>query len=77
MPGPPCPSYAGDFDGDGINDMLINGSPSYLVFGGGARGFGRRLDLPSPAAPVDVNDDGVLDLVFTAQQTPGGAPAVT
>jgi hypothetical protein len=73
----PCPSYAGDFDGDGINDMLVNGAPSYVLFGDGSRGFGRRLDLPSAAFPVDVNNDGALDLVFTAVQTSGGPPAVT
>ncbi len=74
----PCnPSYVGDFDGDGINDVLVNGTTSYVLFGDGSRGFGRRLDLPSAAFAVDVNNDGALDLVFTAQQTPGGAPAVT
>ncbi len=74
----PCPSYAGDFDGDGISDMLVNGTMSYILFGDGSRGFGRRLDLPSAAfVAVDVNNDGALDLVFTAQQPPSGSPAVT
>jgi hypothetical protein len=75
----PCPEYdvdsdaVGDFDGDGINDILAyNGQTLpvhwYIVFGDGARGYGRRLDIPFATSnyilALDVNKDGVMDLVF-------------
>ncbi len=61
----------GDFDGDGQADFLTSGSdssgasfPGMIAFGDGARGFGRTLATPAiPLSPVDVNGDGVPDLV--------------
>ena len=73
----PCPSYVADFDGDGRTDLLVNGTGSYILFGDGARGFGRRLNLPSVAFAVDVNSDGATDLVMTGALPPSYQPVVT
>ena len=69
--GPQVPSPVfGDFDSDGQADFLLSGSstgsatPGMIVFGDGARGFGRSLATPAINFDVaDVNGDGVPDLL--------------
>ena len=61
-------SYVGDFDADCRPDLLANSTPSSIVFGDGARGFGRMLAPPGGGFVADLNHDGASDLLFTPVQ---------
>lgn len=78
-----------DINNNGINDLVFageghNGSPSLLMLGNGRGGFGQPLRLPvSPfgrrtfttdIAAVDINSDGLLDLVLLNTGTINGRP---
>lgn len=76
IPGSPATMLAaGDFDGDGLNDLLA--AAQGLVFraglGGGAFGPERVLAAGPPPAPgltvVDIESDGDLDVVFGGDRT--------
>jgi hypothetical protein len=61
-------SSFGDFDGDGQADFLDRQTDGTIAiaFGDGARGFGRSYSYSTPPKNwwiVDINEDGVSDLV--------------
>src|SRR5262252_5860602 len=58
----------GDFDGDGIVDLMVPTTDGIEVFRGDGKGsFGQEIVSPgiplTPSLAIDVNEDGVLDLV--------------
>jgi hypothetical protein len=61
-------SYLGDFDADCRPDLLANQTTTSIVFGDGARGFGRLLAVPGGGFAVDINRDGATDLLLTPVQ---------
>ncbi len=74
--GQPAGIAVGDFDGDGILDVVVThagGSGTITVFlGDGRGGFGAGIDSPSTTyatqvLAADLNGDGLADLVVTAQ----------
>lgn len=61
---------AADFDADGNLDVMICGSGTCsIVFGDGARHFGRARAIPESGRVADVNNDCVPDLVIVHRLT--------
>lgn len=79
-PAPAAPIFAGDFNGDGNQDILALGSPSssstndYLYLGHGDGSFALPIPVPNAGSPylqgigttaIDVNNDLRDDVVWT------------
>ena len=60
------PDQLADFDGDGINDLVVTGGGDILLFRGDGRGGFSLLDrIPAPMSGIDVgdlNNDGLTDI---------------
>lgn len=73
----------GDFNEDGISDVVLSGYKHFALFESKAAGEFKTSTYPIfdpvelgsevPAAPMDVNQDGHLDLVFYLSRTHAGS----
>lgn len=75
--GSPYALLAGDFTGDGAQDLLASGEDSgrlVLLSGNGAGAFRRVAEIPAGDNPVglaagDLDGDGILDIVVANHET--------
>jgi hypothetical protein len=79
----PAWTALGDFNEDGVSDVLVSGAKSFGLFASNGLGgfttsthpiFELEVELAAtvPAVPMDVNGDGHLDVVFHLSRTHAG-----